>query len=103
MAHVKELFDLWSQQYLGDSSGRNGTTDNFFTSLSLDEALLKKKIFLIGTMRKNKSEIPSAFLPSKNREVLSSLFGQASDFTLVSYVPKESKAVILLSSIHRDA
>ncbi|GAV05030.1 hypothetical protein RvY_15218 [Ramazzottius varieornatus] len=54
-------------------------------------------------MRKNKPEIPSAFLPSKLREVFSSQFGYTSGFTLVSYVPKNGKAVILLSSMHPDA
>ncbi|GAV10037.1 hypothetical protein RvY_19532, partial [Ramazzottius varieornatus] len=89
--------------YLGDDSGRNVTTDNFFTSLALGEALLKKNISLIGTIRKSRPEIPSAFLPSKYREVHSSLFGHTSDFTLVSYVPKKGKAVTLLSSMHLDA
>ncbi|GAU87259.1 hypothetical protein RvY_00139 [Ramazzottius varieornatus] len=87
----------------GDDSGRNVTTDNFFTSLALGEALLKKNISLIGTIRKSRPEIPSAFLPSKYREVHSSLFGHTSDFTLVSYVPKKGKAVTLLSSMHLDA
>ncbi|GAU89258.1 hypothetical protein RvY_01828 [Ramazzottius varieornatus] len=85
-------------EYLGNNSGRNVTTDNLFTSLSLGETLLKKKISL-----ERISQIPSAFLPSKNREVLPSLFGHTSDVTLVSYVPKKSKAVILLGSMHRDA
>ncbi|GAV09981.1 hypothetical protein RvY_19465 [Ramazzottius varieornatus] len=89
--------------YLGDDSGRNVTTDNFFTSLALGEALLKKNISLIGAIRKSRPEIPSAFLPSKYREVHSSLFGHTSDFTLVSYVPKKGKAVTLLSSMHLDA
>ncbi|GAV10041.1 hypothetical protein RvY_19539 [Ramazzottius varieornatus] len=89
--------------YLGDDSGRNVTTDNFFTSLALGEALLKKNISLIGTIRKSRPEIPSAFLPSKYSEVHSSLFGHTSDFTLVSYVPKKGKAVTLLSSMHLDA
>ncbi|GAU97127.1 hypothetical protein RvY_08480 [Ramazzottius varieornatus] len=87
-------------EYLGNQSGRNVTTDNFFTSLTLGEALLKKKISLVGTMRKNRKEIPSAFLPSKSRAAFSSYFGHKPDFTLVSYVPKKRKAVVLLSSMH---
>ncbi|GAV01185.1 hypothetical protein RvY_11934 [Ramazzottius varieornatus] len=90
-------------EHFGSSWGRNATTDNFFTSLALGEALLKRNISLIGTMRKNKPEIPFAFLPSKLREVFSSQLGHTSGFTLVSYVPKKGTAVILLSSMHPDA
>ncbi|GAV08486.1 hypothetical protein RvY_18168-1 [Ramazzottius varieornatus] len=86
-------------EYLGNQSGRNVTTDNFFTSLMLGEALLKKNISLVGTMRKNRKEIPSAFLPSKSRTAFSSYFGHKPDFTLVSYVLKKGKAVVLLSSM----
>ncbi|GAV00940.1 hypothetical protein RvY_11722 [Ramazzottius varieornatus] len=51
-------------------------------------------------MRKNRKEIPSAFLPSKSRAAFSSYFGHKPDFTLVSYAPKKGKAVVLLSSRH---
>ncbi|GAU91706.1 hypothetical protein RvY_03912 [Ramazzottius varieornatus] len=87
-------------EYLGNKSGRNLTTDNFFTSMALGEALLKKNISLVGTMRKNREEIPSAFLPSKSRAAFSSYFGHTPDFTLVSFVPKKVKAAVLLSSMH---
>ncbi|GAU91859.1 hypothetical protein RvY_04037 [Ramazzottius varieornatus] len=87
-------------EYLGNQSGRNVTTGNFFTSLTLGEALLKKNISLVGTMRKNRKDIPSVFLPSKSRAAFSSYVGHKPDFTLVSYVPKKGKAVVLLSSMH---
>nr|XP_047127654.1 uncharacterized protein LOC124808547 [Hydra vulgaris] len=54
-------------------------------------------------MRKNKKEIPTEFLPARTREVYSSVFGHQEQLTLVSYVPKKGKSVILLSSNHRDA
>lgn len=37
-------------------SGRNLTTDNWYTSVPLAEHLLKNKITLVGTMRKNKKK-----------------------------------------------
>lgn len=53
-------------------------------------------------MKKNKGAIPQLFLPHKDRLVSSSLFGFQSDKTLVSFVPKKNKAVILLSSTHHN-
>ena len=35
-------------------SGRNVTMDNFFTSVTLVQELLEKKLSLVKTMRKNK-------------------------------------------------
>jgi hypothetical protein len=84
-------------------SGRNVTTDNFFTSVPLARALLSKKLTLVGTIRKNKIEIPAAFSASNSREVHSSRFGHQQQLTLVSYVPKKNRAVCLLSSMHKDA
>lgn len=86
-----------------DGSGRNVTTDNFFTSVPLARQLLLRKLSLVGTIRKNKPEIPFEFLASNNRSVHSAVFGHQQNLTLVSYVPKKNKSVLLLSSLHRDA
>ncbi|KAJ8972575.1 hypothetical protein NQ314_000102 [Rhamnusium bicolor] len=43
--------------------------------------------------------MPSEFLPNKSRQVEFSLFGFQYEITLVLYVPKENKAVILLCTI----
>ncbi|CAF1557825.1 unnamed protein product, partial [Rotaria sordida] len=83
-------------------SNRNVTMDNFFTSVSLAKNLQTKNLTLIGTLRKNKPEIPIEFLSNKTREVGSSLFGFEDNLTLVSFVPKNNKAVLLLSSKHHD-
>lgn len=40
--------------------------------------------------------------PSKHREVYSTLFGVHEKATLCSYVPKKSKAVIVLSTMHSN-
>lgn len=49
--------------------------------------------------------LPADFLPSAARPVDESLFGFSEDgkVTLVSYVPKHKKAVVLMSSMHADA
>lgn len=59
---------------------------------------------LVGTVRKNKPEIPALFLSGKQREVQSSsvVFGFTNELTLVSYVPAVNKTVILLSSQYHD-
>lgn len=84
-------------------SGRNLTTDNWYTSYPLAKSLLNDNITLLGTMRSNKKEIPREFLPSKSRQVGSTLFGFQNDISITSYVPKRNKAVILLSTMHDDA
>jgi len=84
-------------------SGRNITTDNFFTSYKLSRDLMERRLTLVGTMRSNRKEIPSQMLPNGDRSVYSSTFGFSRDgTTLVSYVPKRRKAVVLLSTQHRD-
>ncbi|KRZ81522.1 hypothetical protein T08_1101 [Trichinella sp. T8] len=83
-------------------TGRNITMDNWFMSYSLVEDLLKEKLTAVGTMRKNKRQIPAAFIDTKHREQNSSLFGYQKNMTLVSYVPKKNKNVILLSSMNHD-
>jgi len=83
-------------------SNRNVTMDNFFTSVPLAKNLQTKNLTLIGTLRKNKPEIPMEFLSNKTREIGSSLFGFEDNLTLVSFVPKKNKAVLLLSSKHHD-
>ena len=83
-------------------SARNVTMDNWYTSYPLAKELLSKKLTIVGTLKKNKAMIPVEFLEAKTREVFSSIFGFQKDVTLVSYVPKKSKCVVLLSTMHHD-
>ena len=53
-------------------------------------------------MRCNKREIPSELQKFRHRAEKTSIFGFNNQLTLVSYVPKRNKAVILLSSMHHD-
>ena len=58
-----------------ENSGRNVTCDNFITSVSLARDLLQKKLTLVGTIRRNKPELPPKFRLAKGREVTSTVFG----------------------------
>ena len=81
-------------------SGRNVTCDNFFTSLNLIQKLKKDTITLLGTVRKNRVELPPELVNVKGRQALSSLFAFHKDATIVSYCPKKGKVVTLMSSMH---
>jgi hypothetical protein len=50
---------------------------------------------LVATIKKNKREIPKEFLLTKNRELCSSY-----NKSLVSYMPKKNKIVLVLSTMH---
>lgn len=83
-------------------SGRNITADNWFSSITLANELLEKKITLVSTLRKNKRELPIQFVSTKNRAENSTLFGFAKKMTIASYIPKKNKNVIMLSTMHLD-
>lgn len=74
----------------------------WITSLELADYLLSKNLTLVGTLRANKACIPKEMLKNRSRTVQSSLFGFMENKTIVSYVPKKDKAVILLSTMHHD-
>ena len=83
------------------NTGRNITMDNFFTSVPLAQHLLEKDLTIVGTLRQNKPDIPPLMKPSKSREVHSTEFGFNDSLTMVSYVRKKGKAVVL-STMHHD-
>lgn len=83
-------------------SARNVTMDNWFTSFEVATRMLEDhKITIVGTMRRNKREVPREFL-APNRPQYSSIFGFRNNMTLVSYCPKKNKSVLVLSSFHFD-
>ncbi|KAL0893983.1 hypothetical protein ABMA27_014057 [Loxostege sticticalis] len=84
------------------NSNRNITADNWFSSIELVDKLKEVGLTYVGTLRKNKREIPPEFLPHKTRPVGSSLFGFTNDKTLCSFVPKKSQSVIMISSMHHE-
>ncbi|KAI5100230.1 dual specificity protein phosphatase 26 isoform X1, partial [Silurus meridionalis] len=80
------------------------TCNNFFTSYSLGQKLLKKKKTLVGMIRNNKNpELPPKLLQVKERAPFSSIFAFTKNTTAVSYVPKRGKNVVLISTRHRQA
>lgn len=82
-------------------TNRNVTMDNFFTSLQVAELLRNEhRLTIIGTMRKNRPEIPTQF--NIKRREKSTMFAFREKTTLVSYIPKPRKNVILLSTMHYD-
>lgn len=92
---------------ISDISGscRNVTIDNWYTTYALVKSLLDDhKLTSVGTLRKNKREIPQEFLSLKNRARFDSMFGFTDEMTLVSYMPdsKKKKNVVLFSSMHHD-
>ncbi|UYV83115.1 hypothetical protein LAZ67_22002256 [Cordylochernes scorpioides] len=70
-------------------SNRNITADNWFTSIELVDKLKEHGLTYLGTMRKNKPQIPPQFQPHPKRESGTSIFGFSGTKTLVSYVPKK--------------
>ena len=83
-------------------SNRNITADNWFSSIELAQELLKHKLTYVGTVKSNKREIPLEFLPSRHKEVGSMIYRFMKDLTLLSFVPKKSKSVIVLSTMHHS-
>lgn len=76
--------------------------DNWFTSVQLtDEFLKNHKFTILGTIRKNKTQLPREFKITKSRPVFLILdFGGKKVIT--SYRPKNNKIVLLLSTMHND-
>lgn len=84
-------------------SNRNVTMDNWFTSVPLAEKLLTApyKLTVVGTLRKNKKEIPTEMIEmNKDRKLKTSMFAYNEKATLVSYKPKSNKNVLLFSTMH---
>ncbi|XP_035208678.1 piggyBac transposable element-derived protein 4-like [Stegodyphus dumicola] len=81
------------------NSGRNITTDSFFTSVKLAKSLKSKGLSHVGTVNRAKREIPSSFKNVRN-EIFSSVVMKHDYITLTSYQSKRNKNVILLSTLH---
>ncbi|XP_049946608.1 piggyBac transposable element-derived protein 4-like [Schistocerca serialis cubense] len=83
-------------------TNRNISCDNWFCSVELAQELLAHNLTLVGTLKRNRPQIPAEFQARSDREIGSSLYGFTKEMTLLSYVPKRNKAVLLLSSMHHS-
>ncbi|XP_067004451.2 piggyBac transposable element-derived protein 4-like [Anabrus simplex] len=77
----------------------NITCDNWFSDIDLVNYLKEKKLSYVGTVRKNKKQLPPSFVNVRGRDQYSSLFGFNNGNTSISYIPKKGKNVILISSL----
>ncbi|KAJ4444229.1 hypothetical protein ANN_06020 [Periplaneta americana] len=94
-----------------EGTGRNVTTDRYYTSIELAEELYNDdKLTLAGTLKSNRKHIPEELKKTQGRELYSSRFlftdpktGKA-PVTLVSYITrlKPTKNLLLLSTQHND-
>ena len=92
---VKGLINTWY------NTGRNVTMDNCFTSVELVVDMLAVKTTIVGTVRKNRRDIPKELLPVRARHPHSSIFCFDDLLACTRYVPQKGKAVILLSSMYQ--
>ncbi|XP_068164525.1 piggyBac transposable element-derived protein 4-like isoform X2 [Antennarius striatus] len=83
--------------------GHNITCNGFFASYALSQELLKRKLTMVGAVRKKEPELPPALLSLKGRGIHSSKFAFTDTHTVVSYVPQKSTNVILMSTLHTNA
>lgn len=88
--------------YQFKGSGRNITMDNFFSALPLARLLLSWQLTMVGTLKQNKTYIPTEMKKSSTKTEFSSTFGFSDDgkVSLCSYVPKKNRIVTLLSTMH---
>lgn len=74
--------------------------DNFFTAVNVAIKLLNDyQLTIIGTIRKNKREIPQDFV-SIPLSVNTSMFGFLDNLALATCILRSNKNVLLLSTMH---
>ncbi|KAF2893053.1 hypothetical protein ILUMI_13123 [Ignelater luminosus] len=78
-----------------ETSGRNVTTDNFFTGLDLAREMEKKNFTLLGTIRTNKPELSQELVTTPGSDVHSTKFGYQDKAMLASYCPRKKENRLL--------
>ena len=64
--------------------------------------MAEELITIVGTIWKNKPDIPKVMTETKNRQEHSTIFRFCGPVTLASYAPKKNKLVTVLSTMHHD-
>ena len=83
--------------------GYNVTTDNYFTSLKLAEEFKQRKTTILGTIRKQRREMPNTDLVMKDKSLhTSEIYSSPSGCSLAIYKAKKKKVGCSLSSMHRN-
>ena len=80
-------------------TGRNVTTDNFFTSVNLAKTLRQQGISIVGTVNRIRKEIPQEIKKMKEDLFTTKIF-KHDCCTLTVYQAKTAKNVLLLSTMH---
>ena len=93
---VLKLLELFQK------SGRNITSNNFFTNLELGRKLLMQNFTIVATIRKNRKELPAEFVSTKDRKEFTILYGFQKKAMIASYCPKKGMMVTLLRTMHLD-
>ncbi|XP_019905285.3 activating transcription factor 7-interacting protein 1 isoform X1 [Esox lucius] len=81
-------------------NGRIVTTEDFFTSLSLADKLMAKKTSLLGTMNKQRRELPPCVQSGTPSELYSTTVMESGKATLTVYRCKKKRSVCVLSTVH---
>ena len=84
-------------------SGRNITTDQHFTSVELARELKDSNLTIVGTINKQRRELPPVVLPTRDRPAGHTMFLFSGDITLISYTPRRLRSVTILSTLHHQA
>lgn len=81
------------------NTGRNVTTDNFFTSIKLAKDLKQRRTSVVGTMNRIRRELPAS-AKELSGELFSTRVFKHEEITLTVYKCKPTKNVLVLSSLH---
>ena len=82
-------------------AGCNITIDRDYTGIELVEDLVKNhNTTVVGTINSNSEHVPEEMKSVKDRQINSTTFAWSGPVTMLSYVPKVKKNVLLVSSQH---
>ena len=84
------------------NSGRNVTTDNFFTDKELSDVLQNNGLTFVGTVRANKRFLPESFKNERGLQLHASSFLFQDKTTIVNYQTKRNKNVVFMCTMHHE-